>query len=338
MPSKTTPETLDTLLGSRRRGYRSAVVAAREELRALVAPHNGDADPQVAGRFSASYLDPKKLARITPHQDHGAADRPRLEVALGVLTELLDRGDALFQLDVPKGGDLYGLLDARLAEIGRAFSAARSASLAQAGLPALANEAADLAAFPFARWSSAERGLAPALVVAVHGEDLAAEGLAAFADGNLAIGFQVSGPSGPAPLIGLVRPGTFVAQVHTPPARVPSETPVFVALFTDAPKTTALFTHTPASASASGEGIFERLEIELLPEASPTGPLGPKTQRQLQEELRQLAALAIAPGSAPAAPASAPADEATAAAAQATGASSDPIDRLAAWLLQRRQE
>jgi len=338
MPSKSTQVSLESLLAPARRSYRSAVVAAREELRALAAPSKGDLDPKVADPFASSYIDPSKLARMTPHQDHGQADTKRLTASLDVLSGLLDQGDALFTIEVPKGGDLLGLVQARLAEVGRAFAAARAASLAQAGMPSSSSEAGDMAAWPFIRWSLAERALAPSLLIKLHGEDFAAEGLAAFADGVFAMGFEVTGPSSPAPLVGLVRPGTFVVQASEAPKELAPDAPAFVAVFQDAPATTALFTHVPAATAVSGEGIYNRLEISRLPETSPTGPLGPKSVRQLQEELRQLAALAIEPNAAGEATAAAPADEATTSAAAATSASTDPIDRLAAWLLNRRQE
>jgi len=331
---------LEALLAPTRREYRSAVVSAREELRALAAPKNGDIDPEVGGPFSSIYLNTLMLAKMTPRQDHGESDRPRLERALSVLSELLVQGENLFRIDVPRGGDLYTLVNARLSEIGRAFAAARAASLAQAGLPGAEDEEMALAAWPFARWSNAERSLAPALSIRVHGEDLHADSLASFADGCLTLGFLVEGESSPAPLVGLVRPGTYVTQVSAiePGEKLPKNTPCFVALLPDATRTTAAFTHTPAHGSASGEGIFVRLVIDRLPESTPTSNLGAKSARQLQEELRQLAALAIEPlGAAPIAAAVEPLDEASSSAKARTAASGDPVDRLAAWLLDRRQ-
>ena len=347
MPSKSkqAPDalaSLEALLTPARREYRSAVVSAREELRALAAPKRGDVDPEVGGPFSSSYLDTIKLAKMTPRQDHGEADTPRLESALGVMSDLLARGENLFRIEVPRGGDLYSLVHARLSEIGRAFAAARAASLAQAGMPSAEDEALSLAVFPFSRWSCAERALAPALSIHVRGEDLHADALAAFADGNLTLGFLVDGVCSPAPLVGLVRPGTYVSQTSAiePGEKLPTNTPCFLALLPDATKTTASFLHTPVSGGASSEGIFARLVIDRLPEATPTTNLGAKSARQQQEELRQLAALAIEPIQRAPEVTTVPVTVAAGSGSSPSAAAStgDPVERLAAWLLTRRQE
>jgi hypothetical protein len=134
-----------------------------------------------------------------------------------------------------------------------------------------------------------------------------------------------------------------VAQYSSAPEvlGLPAGKPAVVGLFPDAGEATARFVHRPAPPEVTGQGTWSRLELEALPPEPPKAGLGGRSAQQLTEELRLLAALAIEPaGSTPgaAAPAeAAPEGEASRAAREGAEASADPVDRLAAWLLSKRQ-
>ena len=96
-----------------------------------------------------------------------------------MLTQLAARKNDLFRVDVAPGASLVATVVGALAEIGRAFGAARVVELARTG-----RYRADGSTRPGSRptpsraGTRAERSLAPPLVVHVDGGDLRAEGLA----------------------------------------------------------------------------------------------------------------------------------------------------------------
>ena len=329
---------LESELAPSRQEFHNALVSSFEELRGLLRSKKGDVDPQVDGAFTAHYMDTDRFHQLQHHGREDACDWPRLEQAMEVLGGLAALGDDLYRVRVQPGQGLRCAVNKALARVGRAFAAARTASLAQAGLPGLEGEAGNLQAWPFARWSRTERALAPALLVELPGEDLAAETVAEFLDGGLHLVFLVTGPASPAPLAGLVRPGFHVAQLAELPDALdlPEGRPAVVGLFPEAGDATATFTHRPAAPGASGAGIWERLEVTALPEAPPRRGLGPRSADQQAEELRLLASLAVAPEAAPTTAAD-PEPEVAREAREGAAASADPVDRLAAWLLSKRR-
>ena len=200
-----------------------------------------------------------------------------------------------------------------------------------------------LDAFPFAEWTSAERALAPPLVVRVNGVDLVAGALAPLLDGAVTLLLIVEGFCPPAPLVRLVTPGVLVLQAHdlSELQRLAGAScPAVGALV---PLWAVRFVHDPAA----GPECWQRMSVHHARDwrIKRVGPFGPEQQ---QEELAQLEALARVPRIVPPALAGAafPGGDATGASATPdepggrTGASSTDsrapdIERLAAWLLQQ---
>jgi hypothetical protein len=280
------------------------------------------------GVFAAGRIDTSRLATVLGTRD--ALDLnalKRLEAASLVLRNIVSRGRDLFVVAVPPGGDMALAVSNALAAIGRAFAAARIAAAARSGAASGLDEPKMLDAFPFAEWNAAERRLAPPLVVTVSGADLVATALAPFVDGAQKFVLIVDGACAPAPLVRLVTPGTLVVQAHDPKdlATFVSRSTTGVAALL--PQTTIRFVHDPAAGAAP----WQRLTVSGTPEARLTR-VGGWTGAQQSEEVRQLEALAAAPPASTvvAAPATAP--------PAVTPGNTDPIDRLAAWLLQQAQD
>ena len=325
---------LDEKLGATRRAYRSAIVETSEELRGILETEHKSGD--VYSKFSSGYIDPSSFGALSESSVSKGTERARLSAARSVLVELLGLGDDLYRVEVAPGKSVCCAVSQAYGRIGRAFAAARAASNASAGIPAAADELESLQRNNFHNWSKAERNLAPGLLIEVAGEDLLADGLLAFLDGNACLAFHVTGQVSPAPLVGLIRPDIFVAQSKThDPFGMPDRGPVAVAVLADA-ETSATFTHLAAGKGESGMGIWSRLFVDTLPEAAPVSALGPKTVNQQREELRQLASLSIEPLVSEEGEPSAPQPWHRVAAAMAEASpSGGPIDRLAAWLLSK---
>jgi hypothetical protein len=159
--------------------------------------------------------------------------------------------------------------------------------------------------------------MAPPLVVAVDGRDLKAAGLADFMDGAQKIVLVVSGEATPVPLVRLITPGTFVAQTTNSidlDRLANWDGPGIVAMV---PDSAACFVHDPGRGTAASE----RLEITRLPEDRRRKPVGGVSVKQQSEELLQLKTLGAAQGAVE--------EPAVAVAAGST----NPVDKLAAWLL-----
>lgn len=313
--------------------YRSAVATTLEELRGYLDAHHsgttGRADQLRAelGWFADGHIDFNALAGVLGEEPTLAPEAlGDLERAAETLTAIASRGDALFHVEVPEGGDVTSEVAARLAEIGRAFAAARVA--ARATRPESGADTGrdpGLAALGFFRWSAAERRLAPPLVVTVGGGDLRPGGLADFLDGGQKIVLVVDGDCAPAPLARLITPGTLVIQTDSDEglerlARCAG--PAIAALM---PSAAARFIHDPAG----GADSWRRLAVQHLP-SPPRAAAGGLSPAQQAEDLRQLAALAASPAAASAG--DLPASARPTVPAAPIG---DPVDRLADWLLQQ---
>jgi hypothetical protein len=227
----------------------------------------------------------------------------------------LDRGDDLFRVTLDGKTTLHDAVAARLADLGRAFGAARVARDAEAQLPP-DRHAAALERFPFGRWNKDERRLAPPLVVETRGADLLAAGLAEFLDGHVKLALVVSGDTSPAPLARLIAPGTYVQQagaLSDLAGFVAWEGPGIAALV---PEGGGRFVHDPRA----GRSASDRLRIQHLPDAPRKGIDGISVTQQADELalLLSLSQPAGTPAGGPAAAAAAPAD---------------PAGQLSAWLL-----
>ncbi len=315
--------------------FRSALASAVEEVRAYLATHH-DAEGGAAtdgadlGVFAAGRIDFARFSALASDEPPVDPQRlGRMQRAFAALSGLAKRGSTPYRVVVPPGGDLRDTVTAALRDVGRAFGAARAADLLRNDRFVEAEHEALFEPLPFARWTDAERRLAPPLFVEVDGDDLRAGVLAEYLDGALKLVLCVRGESTPAPLVRLVTPGTFVLQAAAPDALGPLaawEGPGVAALVGNG---AALFVHDPNA----GEEPWERPSVGRLPEDVPTSRCGGASVAQQREELRQLAALATAPvvPEPVVAAEPAPAD----AAAAATPAPADPVDKLAAWLLSQ---
>ena len=323
MPSDArTTAALAALAPSRER-YRSALAATLEEVRVWLDQHQTAATDRTAqlaaelGLVGARHLDAKRLAAVLGGEasvepaSHGVVAR-----ALEVLSALAARGDDAFVLDLPGGEPLYQAVTARLAELGRAMGAARVVDLARSGRYRPVVHDGWLEAFPFGLWSQAERELAPPLVIELDGAELRASALAEFLDGGVKIVLVARGETSPAPLVRLVSPHTFVAQDVNGAAlsRLAAWSGPGVAGLLGA--TAARFVHDP---SVNG-GLAARLAIAEIPALDPKRRAGPFSVAQQRDELDQLKALVTAAAATPVVP---------------VAPAADPVDKLAAWLLQQ---
>ncbi len=328
MPSDPrTSAALAALQGPRDR-FRSAVAATLEEVRVYLDTHRAVAEDRLAvvaaelGLVGARYIDVKRFASLVttePSVEQGTHEV--LQRALAVLEDIAHASDDAFALTLEPGASLYERVSARLADLGRAMGAARVVDAARTGRYRPTDHDRWLKAFPFGLWSSAERAVAPPIVVEVDGADLRPAGLAEFLDGAVKIVLVVRGDSSPAPLVRLVSPRTFVAQAADESAiarLVAWDGPGIVGLLPDG---TARFAHNPAA----GPDLAARLTVLEVPALDGRKHAGPFSRAQQLEELEQLKALQTT------AVATASASGGLAEAAEAA----DPADKLAAWLLQQ---
>lgn len=328
MPSDPRTAAALTALQAPREAFESAVAATLEELRVYLDTHQGEADDRLAvlaaelGPLGSRHIDVARLASVlTAEPSVLPAAQTVLARALDVLQEVAAGGDDGYLLDLPAGESLYGRATDHFAALGRAMGAARVADAARNNRYRPSDHDRWLARFPFSSWSQAERAVAPPVVIEVDGADLRPSGLAEFLDGAVRIVLVVRGETSPAPLVRLVTPRTFVAQT-TDAAAVKRlgawDGPGIVGLM---PESAARFVHDPSA----GAAIAARLVIDEIPSPDHRKRTGAFTVAQQGEELEQLRALQSAAASATAVPV----------ASAATAASADPVDKLAAWLLQQ---
>jgi hypothetical protein len=313
-----------------REAFQSAVAATLEEVRVYLDTHQSAAADRLAvlaaelGPVGARHIDVPRLAAVlTAEPAVAPATHTVLARALATLRDVASRGDEAHVVDLVTGDSLYGRVTDRLAELGRAMGAARVVDAARGGRYRPSEHDPWLVRFPFALWAQGERAVAPPIVIEVDGTDLRPAGLAEFLDGAMKIVLVVRGEASPAPLVRLVTPRTFVAQVtdERVVARLAAwNGPGIVGLM---PPGSARFVHDPAG----GATLAARLAVMDIPALDHRKRAGPFTVAQQREELDQLQALQSA--------AVAPAAPAAAAAATAAAESADPVDRLAAWLLRQ---
>lgn len=302
--------------------YRSAVAAAEEELRGMLAESAEDDGGGGLGAFAAGRIDFSRFAGVvTRAHTLDAATLARVRAAHETMREVAARApERVAVVHVPQGGSLRDAVRHALAEAGRAFGAAHVAAAARRHEPQ-GSDAVFLRAYPFASWNARERLLAPPLVVDVDGEDLRAGDLVEFVDGGVKIALVVRGDCAPAVLVRLVTPGVFVGQFAVADGfeRLAKCSGPGVAAVV--PEGAALFVHDPAA----GKAPHERVTVLRAPSTAARSAVGGLSPSQQLEEVRQLVALAQRPA--------APAVTAAVAAATPAAQPADPVDRLAAWLL-----
>ncbi len=307
--------------------FRSSLAATAEQVRVAVEAHpvSGNGRPPAAGAelgaFASGRMDAERFTSLLVRsEDLDDTTLARIQDAHVALTALLERSDTLLHVDVAPGGNLRDAVAVALAEIGRAFGAARTFDLARSARFQPAEHASLVRGFGFERWSKAERECAPPLIVHVDGADLRTGGLIEFLDGALKIVLVVRGAATAAPLVPLLRPHAFVMQVSDASdlARLAMWEGAAVAALV--PEGAARFIHDPSG----GDQSWSRLAVEFVPEA-PRAAVGGYSVSQQAEDLEQLAALALKPR-APSAPPAPP---------QNNEPVTDPADRLAAWLIEQ---
>jgi hypothetical protein len=332
MPSEERVRMAHEALQAHAESFRGALSEALERVRTQLVAQSATAS--VRSQRLAMELGPFAAGRIDPARFTAFAleDRPAdptslraLDLVAAALRELLARGDRLLRVDVPADAVAAERLEEALAEVGRAFGAARVAELARVGAYRATEHRRLLVGFPFDEWSPGERRMAPPLLVELDGRDLDAPALARFLDGRVRLVLAVRGEAPPAPLSRLLGAGVLVAQAASPEragaalaALAAAELPGVVALMPDG---AAEFLFDPARPAA------ERLAVWSAPERAPKQRIGPWSGPQMAAELAALWEQAELRSRA--AVAGAPAGNGHAAAE----AAADPADMLAAWLL-----
>jgi hypothetical protein len=310
--------------------FRSAVVAAIEELTAFLAAQRAPAAQRTEqeairlGSFAAGHFDVERFSRVLGTVE--ALEPSRLDAldhALRILKGFAAQGDDLHRVRVRRGADLRDTVRDALSARGRAFNTAHQIELLRTGRTATPVEL-EYGTLDFRHWNRTERTLAPPLVVEVSGADVQASALTEYLDGAQKVVLVIDGAVAPAPLARLIAPHTFVMQTTDPAgvARLAAfEGPGVVALMPTGAGV-ALFTYDPSA----GAALAQRLVVEQQPDR-PKRAVAGGSARQQAEELEWLAHLVRLATAAATAPA--PAGGA-AAAAEVT-----PADQLAGWLLRQ---
>lgn len=309
-----------------RDAFHSAVVAAAEELTALLAAQRAPAHDRTTqesarlGLFAAGLIDTDRFSQLIGQpQTLEPARLDGLEHALRVLRSFTSQGDELYHVRLQHGADLRDTVRDALAARGRAFSTAELIDVLRTRRNGR-RSSVEFGTLDFRQWTKAERALAPPLVIEVAGSDLHPAGLAEYLDGAQKVVLLVDGPAAPAPLVRLISPATFVMQTADPTRLVrlaAFDGPGIAALMPDG---CATFVHDPAR----GESLAQRLEVGELPAPAPRAAAGGSIRQETAELawLQELARLASQSRAAPA-------DEATPEPAVT------PADQLAAWLLRQ---
>jgi hypothetical protein len=327
MPSDDRISAAVAALAASRDGYRSAVATTLEEVRAQLDHTRVEANDRVArlaaelGGVGPELIDPARLASVMlAEPDAQPGTQEVMRRALAVLEELATRADDALVLELAPGENLCQAVAGLLGDFGRAMGAARVVDAARTGRYRPAEHDRYLQAFPFGSWSQAERLLAPPVVIALEGTDLRPSGLAEFVDGGVKIVLIVRGESSPAPLVRLITPHAFVAQADDPAVLKRLSAIEGAGLVALMPAGTARFVHDPAA----GPTLGQRLSVTVVPSFDGRRRFGPFTAAQQREELDQLKALQAAAATGP-----------TGGSLVPDGTSADPVDKLAAWLLQQ---
>jgi hypothetical protein len=295
--------------------FHSALAVTADQVRGLLAGSNNTENDQseALGFFAKGKVNIERFASFTPRAARidAAAEAP-IRAAQEVLKSLLAQGDELFIIQTEEGKGLGHQLSVRLASIGRAFAAARVIDMAKSGAYKEDKHAATLERFPYAKWNSSERALAPALLVEVSGADFKPSAIVPLLDTNMKIVFNVSGDAPAAALSRVISPGVFVQQ-DTGSASLEAFTAfngIAVAAFL--PTTAVNFVHDPSAGSTT----YERFVAVTFPKEVRKRAIGGISPAQQAEDYTLLESLSVPPEI-------------------AGDAASDPAGKLSAWLLNQ---
>ncbi|HEY0673647.1 MAG TPA: hypothetical protein VGD27_15320 [Longimicrobiales bacterium] len=270
-------------LTQERDAFRSALAAALEQVRGIMATGNHvestiERAALELGAFASGRIQLERFADIARHDDRPKkSELASIRHAQQLLAATLAMGDQLHTVDVPENGDLYAIVQEALATAGRAFAAAYAIELIRTNRELHTKEEALLAPLPPERWTRAERELAPPLVVRVHGGDLRLSGFEELLQGAQKIVLLVDGHAPPAALARLISPNVFVMQCRSLEdlKRVRDyEGPAIAAVINE-----------PAAAFVWNRGT---LTVDYLPSELPKRPLRTSTVFRQQEDLAWL--------------------------------------------------
>lgn len=271
-------------------------------------------EAQQLGEFAAGRIDIDRFNALWEAREAlDRFERAVLTRAHDMLRDIATRPKDDFIINLPAGGRLTAALTNIFADLGRSFGAMVIAEMVRTRR--FGNDDLELIhGFPRFRWTRAERGMSPPVIVTLDGADLWAGEVAQYLDGNQKIVLVVRSPAPPAPLVRLFTPGTLVVQTCGLDGLKPvldAEGPAVAALM---PAGAAEFVHLPGSAP-----IHQRITISTRPQGA-RKTVEAWTTWQQQQELDQLYALAAAPA-------------AVASASTHAEPVADPATRLAAWLI-----
>lgn len=305
--------------------FRFAVSGTLERARTTLASESGPSQTRVAlGDFAGGLIDPDRFAMVSSGSGPlDAIGRAVVERAAEVLEALLRAGDEEFVVDVQPGTSPAAAIRARMTTLGSAFGAAALVELVRRRIYDPVLHGLPFEGHPFEKWTTGERKLAPPLVILLDGRDLDAFELAPLIDGCVRLILLVNEPCAPAPLARLVTPGIFVAQagdMKVLERLTDLDGPAVIAVMKGAE---ARFVHDPRAGSA----MWQRIEVTHMPDARPRKSLGVRSAWQQRDDLSHLKALIEQPVL--------PANPAEALVAAIGGGSSDPAERLTAWLLDQ---
>jgi len=301
-------------IGSQAELFRSAVAAAADQVRGLlVGTGNVAEDQSVAlGKFAQGRVDFDRFASFAPRAARidAEAETP-IRAAQDVLKSLLAQGDELFVLQVEEGKNLSCQIRRKLASIGRVFAAARVIDLAKRGQHK-EEHAAMLEDFPFTKWNSSERALAPGLVVELSGADFKPSTIVPFLDVNTKFVFIVEGDAPAAALSRVISPAVFVQQEIGDAALDAFSEFDGMAVAAMLPADAVSFVHDPSA----GETSYERFVSLEFPKEVRKRAIGGISAAQQAQDYALLESLSLVP--------------------VPTGdAASDPAGKLSAWLLSQ---
>ena len=296
--------------------YQSRVAVVADRIAQFLAANHeagrGSLEADQLGDFAAGRIDMSRFGALWEERKAlDQSERTVLAHAHDLLRDIATRPADYFITDLPPGARLATSLAHAFTDLGRCFGAMMIAEMVRTGR--FRTEDFELLhGFPRYRWTRAERDMSPPVIVSLEGADLWAGELAQYLDGNQKIVLIVRPPAPPAALVRLITPGTLVLQSCSVAGLEPviaAEGPAVAALM---PAGAAEFIHRPGTAPA-----HERITISTKPAAARKGVEGWTTWQQ-QQELDQLSALATAP---------------VIAQEKQSQPVSDPVDRLASWLL-----
>lgn len=273
---------------------------------------SGSGEAQQLGEFAAGRIDLERFSALWEEREAlDQSERTVLAHSYDLLRDIATRPGEYFVTNLPSGARLTATLAHTFSDFGRSFGAMTIAEMVRTGR-FRAEDFELLHGFPRFRWTRAERGMSPPVIVTLDGADLWAGELAQYLDGNQKIILVVRPPAPPAALVRLITPGTLVLQSCSVEGLQPiiaAEGPAVAALV---PNGAAEFIHQPGVSPA-----HERTTISTKPAGARKAIEGWSSWQQ-QQELDQLYALAAAPAIAP---------------EKQSPPASDPADRLASWLL-----